>query len=500
MPSTSTYSTLLSNKRERTSTLAARSIAVEAESDRGRLIFSAPFRRLQQKAQVFSLEPNAAVRSRLTHSIEVSQIGRFIADLVVERLTADVQAAVDTLQARALVTFVEVACLMHDLGNPPFGHFGEAAIADWFRTRGPEVLRSVLSGANLSVPDPDVESALADFVEFDGNCQGLRIAALLQWNDDPYGLNLTYTSLASYLKYLRAPNFQIDHPDKRRPFRKKAGFFSTEAALVQKIWTHFGIDPGAPRRFPLAYIMEAADDIAYCISDLEDSIEKGLLTSLKVFQDLAAQWNSIGSPFAGTTLAGQLSQILAKAADPSAPDISRFTIFRTSLSRVLCVAASDEYVSKHEEILTGRPSGLIARGTPGGEMLEMLKAYCREHVYHAASIERKELAGLAAVRGLLDHFACLLKCSDSRFEATLDGQDKDPSGRSLLVERKLLSIFPERYKLAYQHASSSHTGNSATAALARWNLRAHLVTDFISGMTDDFALWSFQMLSGIRTG
>lgn len=138
---TTPYATLLTPNRFRSSTVANRNIIAEAESDRGRLLFCAAFRRLQQKAQVFSMEPNAAVRSRLTHSFEVSQMGRYIADLIAKSLHEQALATDD--ECTALVTFVETSCLMHDIGNPPFGHFGEAAITTWFTEKGEEAIIEV---------------------------------------------------------------------------------------------------------------------------------------------------------------------------------------------------------------------------------------------------------------------------------------------------------------------------------------------------------------------
>lgn len=226
------YSKILHSDRRRDTTFPGRGIIVEAESDRSRLIFSAPFRRLQQKAQVFSLEPNAAVRSRLTHSIEVSQIGRFLSDKISQWLLDTNQITEE--QSKAYVTFVEVACLMHDIGNPPFGHFGEAAISQWFKDNGKNLLDKTLDPVALSIPK-NVEQVLGDFLEFDGNSQGLRIVSLLQWNNDEYGLNLTYTSLAAYLKYLRPPRGTPFSGSNSKPkFTKKAGFFLQNLRSLRK--------------------------------------------------------------------------------------------------------------------------------------------------------------------------------------------------------------------------------------------------------------------------
>jgi len=436
---TKEYEKLLSAKRIRNSTKPNKTLTSESESDRARLIFSAPFRRLQQKAQVFSLEENAAVRSRLTHSIEVAQIGRFIASQISENLIS--QDLLDATSARAFVNFVEVACLMHDLGNPPFGHFGEAAIANWFKKNG-EACGLAATKPDLNLQPPEVailpiKEALADFIEFDGNCQGLRIAALLQWNTDQYGLNLTFTSLASYLKYLRAP--LVDSTKTiNLPFRRKAGFFSTEKELVNKIWQHFNYSIDDPQRFPLAYIMEAADDIAYCISDIEDAIEKELLQINHVFDDLNNIWkekivfNSINLEDENTN---DISNLFEKAANSSGTDSVTFTGFRTTLSTLLTGVACKTYCTQHDAILSGACTGLIPESSSGGQALKILKDYCRKNVYQHAIVQGPELVGFTAINGLLDHFKVLLNCTKKRFQAALENQKEDHLGASFLIEK-----------------------------------------------------------------
>jgi len=125
-----------------------RNLEEEADADRGRVLFSAPFRRLQNKAQVFSLESNAAIRSRLTHSLEVSSIGRFVAQQALKAFseTEKKRLGIDDKE-RPILTFVETACLLHDLGNPPFGHFGEIAISDWFHIKESELKPDGIAGA-----------------------------------------------------------------------------------------------------------------------------------------------------------------------------------------------------------------------------------------------------------------------------------------------------------------------------------------------------------------
>lgn len=250
---TTLYKKLLSHTRFRISDVSDRHILLEAESDRGRLLFCPAFRRLQQKAQVFSMESNASVRSRLTHSLEVAQVGRYIADQISIQLMERNWAEKE--ECAALTTFVETACLMHDIGNPPFGHFGEFAISEWFKLNGAEALKSSFEASGMAGSDSYTVRALADFLEFDGNPQGIRIVTKLQRNNDEFGLNLTKTTLAAYLKYVRTSGVKPE--EVKSPFVKKCGYFSTEADIIVSVWAEFGY--GSPQRYPLAYIMEAAD-------------------------------------------------------------------------------------------------------------------------------------------------------------------------------------------------------------------------------------------------
>jgi dGTPase len=489
------YKALLTSKRFRSSETGYREIILESESDRSRLVFSAPFRRLQQKAQVFSLESNAAVRSRLTHSLEVAQVGRFLAEQIAIWLK-EVQFANDD-ECRAYVNFVETACLMHDLGNPPFGHFGEAAIQEWFSQHG----RASLIAA-IAPDDPEdslINNALGDFLEFDGNCQGLRIATKLQWNRDEYGLNLTHTALASFLKYLRSPS-NSDEITKAKLFHKKPGFFDTEANLVKEIWNTFnyGINP---QRFPLAYVMEAADDIAYCISDLEDSLEKELINKRFIFSDIATIWLDTKVENRETC---DISNLIEYAKENIGDELKfTFTDFRTRLSRLLTNHAVKQYQDHHNEILCGNSKPLLSEDTNAGKILEVLKGYCRKNVYSHYSVQQIELSGYAAIRGLLDHFGILLKCSEERFNKALNAtSNKDANGKAIVIENKLLSLFPPKHIKVYKHECDElkkSASNPTEYKFGEWNLRAHLITDFISGMTDDFAMQTFQNLSGIKT-
>lgn len=491
----SAYTSMLSSRRLRPSSVPDRSVLTESESDRGRVLFSPAFRRLQQKAQVFSMEPNAAVRSRLTHSLEVSQLGRYIADEVTSRLVA--ANHLELSEKAAFVTFVETACLMHDIGNPPFGHFGEAAVKKWFDDHGEECIIDAISlnSGSLGSGDPRLIRALHDFREFDGNPQGLRVVSRLQWNKDEYGLNLTTTALASFLKYVRPTG---EPPGEHS--RKKAGYFSTEAPIVHEVWSTFGY--ASAQRFPLAYIMEAADDIAYCVSDLEDSFEKGLvhekdaLASVQQrFLDAVPLERRSGSTFEALRTA--IEAVIAGRTNDGQE--FTYTDFRTSLNRAIVAYSADQYVAKHDEVLAGSLDGLLPRSEAAGAVLEALRTYCQDNVYVHDSIQRTELAGYTAIKGLLENFRPLLQVSHQRFVAALNGKKKDGKNVPIVIESKQLRLFPDKYKKVYDHyVSSLNPVMNEEDRFREWNARAHLVVDYIAGMTDDFAMTTYRTLAGMR--
>lgn len=493
-------SKLLSSERFRDSSVQGRNILIEAESDRGRLLFCPAFRRLQQKAQVFSMEPNAAVRSRLTHSFEVSQMGRYIADQISIPLID--KENIEQKESNALITFVETACLMHDIGNPPFGHFGEAAITEWFSENGANAIKLSCSDGNprreIGSGDPRLLEALADFLCFDGNPQGLRVVTKLQRNSDKHGLNLTKTTLASYIKYVRCSTQKPEQIES--PFTKKCGYFTTEKDIVESIWNHFGYTE--PQRFPLAYVMEAADDIAYCISDLEDSIEKGLVSQEFAINEIHSMWKEeISKKQAEDDLSKEIDEIFnyAKKNIDSSGNPFTYTDFRTSLNRKLANYSADEYIKNQKEILSGKLPSLIPQDSSAGITLECLKSFCRENIYCHESVQLIELAGYTAIYGLLDHFRCLLECKHERFITALEGKKRrDSDGTSVIIESKLLSLFPKNYIKTYHDDLMKIKESDSDFAFKEWCLRAHLVTDFLSGMTDNFATETFQTLSGMK--
>lgn len=488
---TTKYSAILKSERIRKSSVEGRKLITEAESDRGRVLFSPAFRRLQQKAQVFSMEPNAAVRSRLTHSLEVAQIGRFIADQVCVKLIEN--ESITPEDSIALITFVETACLMHDIGNPPFGHFGEAAIQKWFEDNGAKKIQDACSeiGKTIGTSDERLVNALADFTEFDGNPQGVRVVAKLQWNTDEFGLNLTKTSIASYLKYIR----MAGDPKTKDERTKKAGYFRSEKKIIDSIWSEFNYK--SPQRFPLAYIMEAADDIAYCISDLEDSIEKELLDEKTALTEIKSEWEKRCQEKEVNCEIISKSLTAAIAGKDEEGRSFTYTDFRTSLNRTIVNFAAERYITEHESVFNGSLDSLVQKDSAPGLILDTLKDYCKKKVYCHDSVQRTELAGYTAIYGLLNLFGQLLECNADRFQCALNySNTKDGSGRKIIIEKKYLKLFPLKYINVYENEISKIKGDKNEKFL-EWNARAHLIVDFISGMTDDFSMKTYRTLSGM---
>lgn len=249
----------------------------EFDDDYLSIISSQAFRRLQDKTQVFPLDKSDFVRTRLTHSMEVSTIARHLAEMIASNSFRPAEIRADPMLGRKIATIAACAGLLHDTGNPPFGHYGEEVMRDWFRRRFADesfCFRGVPVGKLLRDADP---AMTADFENFEGNAQGLRILSKAGLRTDSHDVNLTYAVMNTLIKY---PNPSTDF-DKRDPDvkRHKPGYYYAEREIMDKICTATGTktDSGYVRH-PIVYIMEAADDIAYATADLADSVKKGRFT------------------------------------------------------------------------------------------------------------------------------------------------------------------------------------------------------------------------------
>lgn len=477
---------LINTERLRKSTsISDLSAKQKIESDRGRVVFSSPLRRMQSKAQVFSLESNAAVRSRLTHSLEVAHIGRYLVQKV--RNIADelnISGLVD--QCSEIETIVETACLLHDIGNPPFGHLGEAAIKDWFIDTSETLFNKSTMKSNRQenvIFDRESQNYL-DFANFDGNPQGLRIVMTLQGKPGECGLNLTYSQLASIVKYPRVST------DKDTPY-KKVGVFSTEQEGFYKVWKDLEI-PDA-ERFPLVLLMEAADDIAYSLGDIEDGIEKGIKSENTVLSDLVDVFNRLGQEHKT-----DLSRFVEFIKDESRNDILKgFVSFRISMINSLVDVAARAFVEKYRKGIFGSASifekELQDIGEVGHDLhvhsiavKEGINKYCRDSFYNSSEAVDIEIAGYNIVHGLMDKFSILLTLSREEFRILVE------CGKGGDMEKRIFSKLPKRLVEHYVLESNQED------VTEEWYSRVRLIIDYVSGMTDDFALKAYRLFNGIE--
>lgn len=449
------YARLLQAARFRA--MAGETLLAATELDRARIVQSAPVRRLQQKTQVFPLDVKASVRSRLTHSLEVQQAGRQIVRAILEQLP--LLRRWETV----LLNLVEMACLLHDVGNPPFGHFGEAVCRHWLAEQLPGLFV-------LGVASPPTrqwhEQLLPDLLAFDGNAQSLRLVHSVQ------GLNLTFSLLAALIKYPYACYGQT-------PGQKgKAGYFFSEQALMRQLRQTLGLAEG--RRHPLVYVMEAADDISYCIADLEDAVDRRLLSQGELLGHLTA--GLPGDPYLGC--------LLTRAQEG---EEGFFPAFRRYLTEDLVQLLAERYVRSHEAILAGESVAALAdEPAPAARVLRLLKRVAREQVFRRREVEALELEGHAALRGVLNHYASLLRLSRESFGALgRGGSTPDP------LALRLYHRLPPRHLAAY-HLAMAGSDNGFTCEREReWYFRTRLLLDFISGMTDTYLLEEYRLLSGI---
>lgn len=504
---------IVNTKRHRESTAEHVTLLAATQSDRARLMYSASFRRLQQKAQVFSLESNSAVRSRLTHSLEVSHIGRYIVASISEKIEGD--SRIDQEQKKywknngiALSNIVETSCLMHDIGNPPFGHFGEAAISKWASS---QEATDTLS-TSLGTASEENKKALNDFIFFDGNPQGFRIVTKLQGEDGFYGLNLTYAQLTAFLKYTYSP--ATVNENKNKPFAKKVGYFDTESDVIESAWAALGMKPNT--RHPLGFLMEASDDISYCISDIEDGIEKGIISIEHFKANVINGLEKVGLHHGNPQICADLSGILGS--NNQAP-VGQFLSFKTKLSNYLVDRVAQSFVDQYNNLINmSACKEIICKGTLEYDLLKILKVYTSDYLFTSSEAECMELSGFSIISGIISEYQKLLELPLDKFKSLIINDFDSIRENDLHIHRRLFNRLPEKHLNAYKAAILKNSipnvlkelrgdttlNDSLVEHLAQfdkvqeWNLRAHLIIDFISGMTDQFSMEFFHMLKGIN--
>ena len=457
----------------------------QLESDRGRIVHSAAVRRLQQKTQVFPLERNAAVRSRLTHSLEVQQTGRFIVRTLYKQLgSRAADYGLDGLES-VLESLVEMACLLHDIGNPPFGHFGEFAIGVWFVRNLDSLLDAALPGT--AAQEERVARLLHDLKTFEGNAQGIRLVFRL------LRLNLTYSQTAAILKYVRCAD--TPRPPWGTPgayLHKKPGFYVSEQAFIQDLWAALGRAPGT--RHPAVYIMEAADDIAYCLADIEDSVEKGFFDLDQLATALLARYRELADPESpldgGQSFRQRLDYALKRAGqEPVNPTDEFFIWLRVNMIHPLVKHAAAQFIAQIEAVHAGTlDRALLEDGSAEAAIVQTFKSVAADKVFCHREVETLHLQGYRILQGLLDFYAPLLRARAEEFRALAAGR---PCGSPLL--QMLTRRLPSQLLRAYLAAVEESAGEP----LWEFYHRCRLLQDFVSGMTDQLAQDEYHTLAAL---
>lgn len=465
------------------------------ESDRGRIINSAAIRRLQQKTQVFPLERNAAVRSRLTHSLEVQQTGRYITKEILQNLKTQggglANYGLDEFEG-AFESLIEMACLLHDVGNPPFGHFGEAAINDWFDDNLPlELVDPLVAGVADEHQRADFDQLNAmirqDLCHFEGNAQAIRLVhTLLQ-------LNLSYAQVACILKYTAPAWWQGDKPPEFSVLMKKPGFYLSEREYVADLRS--ATDIKEHHRYPLTWIMEAADDISYCIADLDDAVEKDIFDVETLYKSLLKAWGTVNN---GDAFSRTVSEAWKEANQKKRRSLSDqfFMSLRVNVQNVLVSHAVRRFVDNLPAIFEGNFNhALLEDDGDEGRLLKLFKTVARQQVFNHPEVEQLELQGYRVIKGLLEIYQSLMLLDYEQFTTLMNGDflPKYP------IETRLFHKLSGKHRKAYQQQMRTLIVEHKYQRLL-WEryYRSRLIQDYISGMTDNYAWDEYRRLMAVE--
>lgn len=470
------WTSLLSHERSRPShhpqDLDTRNVF---EQDYHRIIMSASFRRLQDKTQVFPLDRSDFIRTRLTHSLEVSSLARSLG----QNIAHDVyfRSLDPSMTARVVTEICDLllaAGLLHDIGNPPFGHYGETTIRDWFSKH-----LGQLEFQGQALDRLLTEQMQADFLHFEGNAQALRLLTKLHFLVDEHGMNLTLPVLATLIKYPRRST-EIE-PQSSDISRRKMGYFYAEEQLFARISEVCGT---GSRRHPLTYVLEAADDISYRTADIEDAYKKHHF-SFGQLEDALLHSKRLVDASAGEQAVylrqvGMLGDLReeGKARGLDKPELFAVQNWIIRVQSQLMTAAASSFCDHYEEIMDGTYRGDILHEPEGGLMIDTLGDIAIEQVFRSRTIVQMEISAHTIISSLLDKFipACIY------WDTAVDQTSLEP---------RLMSIVSDNYKQAY------FTYSKGADELTKLYLRLLLITDYICGMTDSYAKDLYQQMNGL---
>ena len=407
------------------------------ERDYDRLVFSSPFRRLQNKTQVFPLPGSIFVHNRLTHSLEVSSVGKSLAREIALRLMPKYASEPWVDKLRDISEIVAAACLAHDLGNPPFGHSGEKTIGAYFS-----------EGAGLALKDKFTTEQWNDLIHFEGNANSLRTLVHQFKGRRPGGFAMTYSTLASIVKY--------PYSSSQANSKGKFGFFTSEKEVFERIATELGMLQLGPERYarhPLVYLVESADDICYQVMDIEDGHKLKLISTEETLELLLG--------FFDKEEQGHKREVMTRVADPN----EKVGYMRSCIVGLLVQECAQTFVAHEPEIMSGAFEGsLIDHISPqASEGYERCSQLAYEKLYRAGYVVDVDLAGNRIINLLLEKLIEAVQHPERNYS------------------QLLLNKFPQQYDV---HAPTLFE-------------KIQAVLDHISAMTDVYALNLYRQLDGI---
>ena len=463
---------LLSTKRHREVIGAAKikeDLRSEFEKDYHRIIGSASFRRLQDKTQVFPLDKSDFIRTRLTHSLEVSSYGKSLGQNIGEYIINYIKDPDFTWKHKEeICNILQCAGLIHDIGNPPFGHFGECVIRNWFRKNLPTMMYH----------DKSVESILSeqmreDFYHFEGNAQALRLVTKLHYLVDENGMNLTYALLNTIVKY-PVPSTGIDKKTGNIK-DKKMGYYLADQEIYEMIVRETGTEG---KRHPLTFILEAADDIAYKTADIEDGFVKGFISYHQLKEELRGlEEREPNNPFKPLERLEHKYQSGVKRGVKN-PEEYAVKNWIVQVQGYLINCATFGFTKNYSAIMEGTYGKDIFSGTYGEGLMELLGDMAYRKVFVTSSIYKMEVAESVILNFLMDKFVSAVLYYDT------DVKLGD-------IDTRVVSFISENYKSAY------HKQAEGKSEVEKLYLRLLLVTDYICGMTDSYAKRLYQELNAI---
>ena len=420
------------------------------QRDFDRIVFSGSFRRLQDKTQVFPLVKTDYVRTRLTHSLETSSIGRSLGTATGVFICENFDTGGAT--PSDIGSIVAAAALAHDIGNPPLGHAGEEAIRHWF----------INSESGRRLADNLSQAEHDDVAKFEGNAQGFRVLTKLEMPDQRGGMQLTAATLGTFSKY---PTGSLLSMRPKDVAGKKFGYFQSEKDLFAEVAASCGliqVNDGSWVRHPLAYLVEAADDIAYLIVDFEDGHRLGLVDYLELEMHFLQIINS-----------ERTAEHVATLNSP----IRKAEFLRAQAIGCLVRQVTAAFIEHQEELLNGTLAKPLVEYIPCRDILNAIRKRSAGSIYNHRSVAEVIGAGFEMVSGLLDIF---VPCVD---ELAIELSGGPAAGYR---SRRLAAMLPY-YALDQDNElwrSSSY-------------LRLMGILDFVSGMTDGYAVSLHQKLKGI---